>query len=94
MTTSGIQNMICVNESGIYALVLRSHLPDAKKFTYWVTSVVLPNIRKAQQGTFDPTKPIILKEEILSPPDTEVCTFRMDLSVALRKESQSTVSFC
>lgn len=75
MTTTGVHNMICVNESGIYALVLRSHLPNAKKFTYWVTSVVLPSIRKAQQGTFDPTKPIILKEEILSPPATEVCTF-------------------
>lgn len=75
MTTTGVHNMICVNESGIYALVLRSHLPNAKKFTHWVTSVVLPSIRKAQQGTFDPTKPIILKEEILSPPATEVCAF-------------------
>ena len=35
-----------INDSGLYALVLRSKLPWAKKFQHWVTSEVLPSIRK------------------------------------------------
>ena len=38
--------MIVINESGLYSLVLRSKLPGAKKFRRWVTSDVLPSIRK------------------------------------------------
>lgn len=40
------QNPICINESGLYSLVLGSKLPNAKKFKRWVTSEVLPAIRK------------------------------------------------
>ena len=40
------QNPICINESGIYALIFGSKLPNAKKFKRWVTSEVLPTIRK------------------------------------------------
>lgn len=36
----------CINESGLYSLVLSSKLPTAKKFKRWVTSEVLPTIRK------------------------------------------------
>lgn len=35
-----------INESGLYSLVLSSKLPNAKKFKHWVTSEVLPSIRK------------------------------------------------
>ena len=38
--------MTVINESGFYSLVLRSKLPEAKKFKRWVTSEVLPQIRK------------------------------------------------
>ena len=38
--------MICINESGLYSLILSSKLPGAKKFKKWVTSEVLPSIRK------------------------------------------------
>jgi prophage antirepressor-like protein len=40
------QEMTIINESGLYALVLGSKLPTAKKFKRWVTSEVLPSIRK------------------------------------------------
>ena len=40
------QNPVCINESGFYSLVLSSKLPNAKKFQRWVTSEVLPSIRK------------------------------------------------
>jgi anti-repressor protein len=36
----------CVNESGLYTLIIRSNKPNAKKFRRWVTSEVLPSIRK------------------------------------------------
>ena len=37
---------ICINESGLYSLIMSSRLPNAKKFKRWVTSEVLPSIRK------------------------------------------------
>ena len=45
-TPSGEQEMTIINESGLYSLVLSSKLPTAKKFKRWVTSEVLPTIRK------------------------------------------------
>lgn len=41
-----MRSMWLVNESGLYALVIRSRKPEAKKFRKWVTSEVLPSIRK------------------------------------------------
>jgi prophage antirepressor-like protein len=35
-----------INESGVYSLILSSKLPSAKKFKHWVTSEVLPSVRK------------------------------------------------
>lgn len=45
-TPGGKQNMTIINESGLYSLVLSSKLPSAKQFKRWVTSEVLPSIRK------------------------------------------------
>lgn len=45
-TLGGTQEMVVINESGLYSLVFGSKLPNAKKFTKWVTSEVLPSIRK------------------------------------------------
>lgn len=42
----GNPNKVIINESGLYSLVLRSKLSEAKKFKRWVTSEVLPSIRK------------------------------------------------
>ncbi len=50
-TPSGIQEMTIINESGLYSLILSSKLPSAKKFKRWVTSEVLPAIRK--KGFYD-----------------------------------------
>ena len=43
---AGPQRMAVINESGLYALILSSKLPQAKEFKRWVTSEVLPQIRK------------------------------------------------
>ena len=45
-TSSGNQMMTYVNESGLYSLILSSKLESAKRFKHWVTSEVLPAIRK------------------------------------------------
>ena len=45
-TASGIQQMLFINESGLYALILSSKLDSARRFKHWVTSEVLPSIRK------------------------------------------------
>ena len=47
MTVLGKRNFVIINESGLYSLVLGSKLPTAKKFKRWVTSEVLPSIRKS-----------------------------------------------
>lgn len=45
-TLGGKQEMTVINESGLYALVFGSKLPSAKRFKHWVTSEILPAIRK------------------------------------------------
>lgn len=52
------RGVTAINESGLYSLVLRSKLPDAKKFKKWVTSEVLPSIRKT--GSYQ--KPLSTQE--------------------------------
>lgn len=42
----GTKGGVLINESGFYSLILRSDMPKAKKFKRWVTSEVLPSIRK------------------------------------------------
>lgn len=46
MTPGGKQNLIIINESGLYSLILSSKLEGAKRFKRWVTAEVLPSIRK------------------------------------------------
>lgn len=48
MLFDGNQNKetIIINESGLYSLILSSKMPDAKKFKHWVTSEVIPSVRK------------------------------------------------
>ena len=59
------RGLTIINESGLYSLILSSKLPKAKEFKHWVTSEVLPAIRK-HGGYLSPEK----IEEVLSDPDT------------------------
>ncbi len=45
-TPGGQQEMVAINESGLYSLILTSRKPEAKRFKRWVTHEVLPSIRK------------------------------------------------
>ena len=40
------QNPVMINESGLYSLILSSKMPNAKRFKHWVTSEVIPSVRK------------------------------------------------
>lgn len=62
-TPGGEQEMTVVNESGLYNAILRSDKPEAKPFRKWVTSEVLPSIRK--HGAY--MTPETLEQAILNP---------------------------
>ncbi|HEM3179485.1 phage antirepressor [Streptococcus suis] len=66
-TNGGIQDSYIINESGLYSLILSSKLPQAKEFKRWVTSEVLPVIRK--HGMF-------VTDELLDNPDFAIATLQ------------------
>ena len=53
-TLSGEQEMLIINESGLYSLILSSKMPKAKAFKRWVTGEVLPALRK--NGVYETVK--------------------------------------
>lgn len=66
-TLGGTQKMTIINESGLYSLILSSKLPQAKEYKRWVTSEVLPTIRK--NGMF-------ATDELLDNPDFAIATLQ------------------
>ena len=58
------QQAVFINESGLYALILSSKLESARRFKHWVTSEVLPSIRK--QGGYMVARPDETDEEVLA----------------------------
>ena len=83
MVFDGNQNKetIVINESGLYSLILSSKLPTAKKFKHWVTSDVLPTIRK--HGAYMTPETI---EKTLTDPD-----FIIRLATELKNEKQARI---
>ncbi|MBQ2363378.1 MAG: phage antirepressor KilAC domain-containing protein [Bacteroidaceae bacterium] len=63
-TTYGIKPTTFINESGLYSLILSSKLESAKRFKHWVTSEVLPSIRK--QGGYMVARPDESDEVIMA----------------------------
>ena len=55
-TPGGKQPVTIINESGLYSLILSSKLPTAKEFKHWVTSEVLPSIRKTGEYKITPAQ--------------------------------------
>lgn len=77
-TPGGKQKVKIINESGLYSLIVSSKLPTAKAFKRWVTSEVLPTIRK--HGAYMDTDII---EKSLADPD-----FLIQLATTLKEEKQ------
>ena len=65
-TLGGSQDMMLISESGLYTLIMRSNKPDAKVFRKWVTSEVLPSIRKT--GGYG----IRTVDDMINDPDTAI----------------------
>lgn len=57
-TPGGNQEVVIINESGLYSLILSSKLPKAKAFKRWVTSEVLPTLRKTGSYSVKPEPPV------------------------------------
>lgn len=78
----------CINESGLYAVILRSDKPQAKPFRKWVTSEVLPTIRK--HGAYMTEQTL---ERALTSPDflIELAT-QLKAEQAQRKQLETTVA--
>lgn len=57
-TPGGNQEVVIINESGLYSLILSSKLPNAKRFKRWVTSEVLPTLRKTGSYSVKPEPPM------------------------------------
>lgn len=72
----GNPNMTIINESGLYSLILSSKLPKAKEFKHWVTSEVLPSIRKHGMYAMD---------ELIENPDLAIKAL-----TALKEEREKT----
>jgi len=80
-TPGGIQKMTTINEGGLYSLIFSSKLPTAKAFKKWVTSEILPSIRK--HGIYA-TNEII--EKMTEDPD-----FGISLLRELKRERQKRI---
>lgn len=63
-TPGGVQNLTIINESGLYSLILSSKMPGAKRFKHWVTSEVLPSIRR--NGGYIANQENLSDEELLA----------------------------
>lgn len=74
-TPGGGQQMTIINESGLYSLIMSSKMESAKQFKHWVTSEVLPSIRK--HGMY-------ATEDLLNNPDLLIA-----MATALKNERQA-----
>ena len=89
-TFGGTQEMIVINESGLYSLVMSSRLPGARKLRKWVTSEALPSIRKRGgyfhgQDDMTPEELIAnaakLARKILDQRDTRIDTIKTEVKI-------------
>ena len=93
-TPSGKQNMTIINESGLYALNFGSKLDSAKRFKHWVTSEVLPSIRKngnyqmMKQESSELSPQLQMLQGLLDQmKETEIANKKRDRQIALAQET-------
>jgi prophage antirepressor-like protein len=89
-TLGGAQEMTVVSEAGLYTLIIRSNMPTAKPFRKWVTSEVLPSIRK--HGMYATPATV---EAMLADPDTMIQTlqaFKQERALRLQAEQQLQIA--
>ncbi len=93
-TPGGKQPLTIINESGLYSLILSSKLPTAKKFKRWVTSEVLPAIRKhggyvaGQEHMSDEelmAKALLMAQKTIADRDARISALQVEVAVAQPK---------
>jgi len=73
------QKTTIINESGLYSLILSSNLPSAKKFKHWITSEVIPSIRKhGMYMTDNLLDAVIQNPEIMQQAVARICAERAE----------------
>ena len=98
-TPGGRQNSVVINESGLYALIFGSKLESAKRFKHWVTSEVLPSVRKT--GSYQKPlsaieqlqltqKALLEVDEKITSLDEDLQTFKQDMPILGIEESRIT----
>ena len=84
-TLGGVQDMVIINESGLYSLILSSQLPAAKRFKRWITGEVIPSIRKnggyiAGQESMSPeqivAQALVVAQQIIADRDKQIEAMR------------------
>lgn len=87
-TPSGEQTMTIINESGLYSLVMSSKLPTAKAFKRWVTSEVLPSIRKTGQYRVPEAEPVSREDYLKAAAILATCqTERLPVVLRILREA-------
>lgn len=93
-TPGGTQEMTIINESGLYSLVLSSKLPTAKAFKRWITSEVIPSIRKTGgyitgQGQLSPeelmAKALMVAQKTLAERDVRISALTVENQIMAPK---------
>ena len=84
-TLGGKQNVTLINESGLYSLIFGSKLPSAKKFKTWVTSDILPSIRKT--GGYVSNDDMFINTYLPFADDTTKALFKTTLTT-VRKQNE------
>jgi prophage antirepressor-like protein len=86
-TLGGMQDLLIINESGLYSLILTSRKPEAKAFKKWVTSEVLPAIRKTGSYAVKAKTPLELaKEQVALYEAIEAKEKELQLAIATKAE--------
>lgn len=81
------QEFILVNESGLYSAILKSRKPEAKAFKKWVTSEVLPSIRKQGKYEVKPTVPQSYSQALLEAGRIAAIVEQQELLMQEQKEA-------
>ncbi len=76
------QETLLINESGVYSLILSSHMPKAKEFKHWVTADILPSIRK--HGAYMTGE--VIEKALLNP------DFLLGLAGRLKEEQEKRIA--
>ena len=85
-TPGGKQMVVMINESGLYSLIFGSKLDKAKEFKHWVTSEVLPTIRKT--GGYVHNSEVFIRNYLPFADDTTKQLFRLTLDVVDKQNKQ------